>query len=62
MKIRPTSTHQQIFENYQHPPYEFNEDESSKAKLIKPKPATKEAIQKAQFIDKSFDWRTNARI
>ncbi len=59
MKIRPTSTHQQIFEDYQHPRYEFNEDE---AKLIKPKPPTKEAIQKARFIDKTFAWRNDARI
>ena len=43
MKIRPTSTHQQIFENYQHPHSEFNEDESNKAKLIKPKPPTKQS-------------------
>ena len=62
MKIRPTSTHQQIFEDYQHPRYEFNEDETNTAKLIKPKPATKEAIQKAKFIDKSFAWRNDARI
>ena len=62
MKIRPTSTQQQIFEDYQHPRYEFNEDESNKAKLIKPKPPTKEAIQKAKFIDKTFAWRNDARI
>ena len=52
MKLRPNnhSTQPQIFENgdYEHPWYKF---------LNKPKPPTQEAIEKAKFVDKTYEWR-----
>ena len=62
MKLRPNLTQQQIFEHYEHPKYEFNDDERKEAKLIKPNPPTQQAIQKAKFVDKSFAWRNDARL
>ena len=49
MKLRQTSTQPQT-------------SDQQTLKLKKPNPPTKEAIQKAQFIDKSFAWRNDARI
>ena len=50
MKLRPNSTQPQIFENgdYEHPWYKF---------LNKPNPPSKEAIEKAKFVDKTYEWR-----
>ena len=51
MKLRPNSTQPQIFK---HPWYEYVD------KLNKPNPPTKEAIEKAKFVDKTYEWdRTN---
>ena len=51
MKLRnhQFSTQPQIFENgnYEHPWYKF---------LNKPNPPTKEAIEKAKFVDKTYEW------
>ena len=61
MKLRssenPSSTQPRIFEHYEHPWYEFNKDNSKQAKLIKPNPPTKEAVKKAQFVDKTYKWK-----
>ena len=50
MKLRekPSSTQPQIFE---HPWYEHVN------KLKKPNPPTKEAVKKAQFVDKTYVWK-----
>tara|TARA_R100001082_G_C4340424_1_gene149880 strand:- start:917 stop:1075 length:159 start_codon:yes stop_codon:yes gene_type:complete len=50
MKLRPNLTQHQTFE------------EEKKEQLIKPKPPTQQAIQKAKFVDKSFAWRNDARL
>ena len=47
MKLNPNSIQHQIFK---HPWYKHVE------KLNKPNPPTKAAIQKAQFVDKTFNW------
>ena len=51
MKLRnhQFSTQPQIFENgnYEHPWYTF---------LKKPNPPSKEAIEKAKFVDKTYEW------
>jgi len=47
MKLNPNSTRQQTSEG---------------DKTIKPKPPTKQAIEKAKFVDKTFAWRNDARI
>ena len=55
MKLRnhQPSTQPRIFEGstYVHPWYEHTTD-----KLIKPNPPTKEAIEKARFVDKTYHW------
>ena len=51
MKLNPNSTRPQIFEHYEHPWYKF---------LNKPNPPTKEAIEKAKFIDKTYQWGRDA--
>ena len=58
MKLRnhQFSTQPQIFENgnYKHPWYEH--------KLNKPNPPTKEAIEKAKFVDKTYEWDRSNNI
>jgi len=55
MKLRPNSTQPQIFENgdYEHPWYKF---------LNKPNPPSKEAIEKAKFVDKTYEWNRSSNI
>ena len=49
MKLRPKASIQpRIFDGgYEHPWYKY---------LKKPNPPTKEAVEKAQFRDKTFTW------
>ena len=47
MKLNPHSTQQQT---------------SKDKKELKPNPPTKQAIDKARFVDKTFAWRNDARI
>ena len=56
MKLNPNSTRPQIFNDYVHPWYEYNDNEDKQAKLIRPKPPTKEAVERAKFIDKTYKW------
>ena len=60
MKLNPNSTRPQIFEEYVHPWYEYQENgcvrRSDKAVLIKPNPPSKEAVERAQFVDKTYHW------
>jgi len=50
MKLRPkTSTRPRIFDGgYEHPWYKH---------VHKPHPPTKEAIEKAKFVDKTYRWK-----
>ena len=53
MKLRnhQFSTQPPIFKHYEHPWYKY---------LNKPNPPTQEAVDKAQFVDKTYEWdRTN---
>ena len=52
MKLIPNSTQPPIFENgdYEHPWYAYEE------KLKKPNPPTPEAVEKAKFKDKTYNW------
>ena len=49
MKLKPNSTRPQIFEggNYVHPWYEY---------LNNPNPPSQEDIEKAKFVDKTYQW------
>tara|TARA_X000001382_G_scaffold112743_1_gene90139 strand:- start:814 stop:1044 length:231 start_codon:yes stop_codon:yes gene_type:complete len=49
-----------IFEEseYEHPWYKHAKDSTQ---LNKPKPPSEEAVKKAQFKDKTYEWRPNAR-
>ena len=53
MKLNPNSTRPQIFKHYEHPWYKF---------LNKPNPPTKEAIEKAKFVDKTYEWDRSDNI
>ena len=55
-KLNPNSTHPEIFEKYKHPWYEFNDKQDIEAKLIRPNPPSKEAIERAKFVDKTYHW------
>jgi hypothetical protein len=62
MKLNPNSTQPQIFDGgYRHPWYEYQENgctrRSDNAKLIKPNPPSKEAVERAKFVDKTYHWR-----
>jgi hypothetical protein len=52
MKLRPNqnSTPQQT-SNYVHPWYDYVD------KLNKPNPPSQEAIEKAKFVDKTYQWK-----
>ncbi len=54
MKLRPNLTQPQIFENgnYEHPWYKF---------LNKPNPPSKEAVKRAKFRDKTYNWSSDNR-
>ena len=57
MKLNPNSTQPRIFSQWKHPWYEYNENlEIKDAKLISPKPPSKESIERAKFIDKTYHW------
>ena len=57
MKLNPNSTPPQIFDEYVHPWYEYNDNEKKQAILIKPKPPSKEAVERAKFVDKTYHWK-----
>ena len=75
MKLNPNSTRPQIskhevvhpsettradiYEHYEHPWYKFNKEQDAKAQLIKPNPPSKEAIERAKFVDKTYVWDRN---
>ena len=42
-----------IYQHYEHPWYKFN----SSQQLKKPNPPTEEAIKKAKFVDKTYQWK-----
>jgi len=55
MKLRPKQnlTQPRIFDGgYEHPWYKY---------LNRPKPPSKEAIEKAKFVDKTFHWDGGVR-
>jgi len=67
MKLRnhQFSTQPRIFDGgYVHPWYKENGcvRKSDKAILIKPNPPTKEAVEKAKFIDKTYEWNRSDSI
>ncbi len=54
MKLRnhQFSTQPRIFDGgYEHPWYKHKDN-----KLIRPNPPTKEAIERAKFVDKTYHW------
>ena len=59
MKLNPNLTRPQIFKHYTHPWYEQNE-KYLENKLNKPNPPTKEAIERAKFVDKTYHWNRNS--
>jgi len=62
MKLRPrTSTQPRIFDGgYEHPWYK--ENKKYEDRLIRPNPPTKEAIEKAKFVDKTYHWSGNGGV
>ena len=57
MKLNPNSTRPQIFDQWKHPWYEYNEKlEIKDVKLIRPNPPSQEAVEKAKFTDKTYHW------
>ena len=59
MKLRenPNSIRPQIFEHYEHPWYRHADN-----KLIKPNPPSKEAVERAQFKDKTYHWQRDDSV
>ena len=64
MKLRnhQFSTPPRIFEGseYVHPWYE--KTKSYEDRLIRPNPPTKEAVEKAKFVDKTYKWSRDDSI
>ena len=57
MKLNPTSIRQPISDGYKNVPWEHPWYEASE-RLKRPKPPTEEAVKKAQFVDKTYTWKT----
>ena len=56
--VHPSETSRaDIYQHYEHPWYKFNKKEENKAQLIKPNPPSKEAVERARFVDKTYHWR-----
>ena len=54
MKLNPNLTLQQIFEGgYENPWYKY---------LNKPNPPSQEAIEKAKFVDKTYQWQGGGSV
>ena len=51
------TTRTDIYKHYEHPWYKFNKNEEDKAILIKPNPPSKEAVKRAKFVDKTYQWK-----
>ena len=49
MKLNPKNSTQPQTSKYVHPWYEY---------LNKPNPPTTEAVKKAQFVDKTYQWKS----
>ena len=65
MKLRPNSTQPQIFDGgYEHPWYKYESIwRSTGPKLIKkPNPPSQESIEKAKFVDKTYEWNRTSNI
>ena len=56
MKLNPNLIRPQIFKEYVHPWYEYNNDQNKQAKLIRPNPPSKESVKRAKFVDKTYHW------
>ena len=56
------TTRSDIYKHYEHPWYKFNKNQDKQAKLIKPNPPTKEAVERAKFVDKTYDWSGSDNI
>ena len=68
MKLKQSSTQQptsDIYQEWVHPWYEYQENgcvrRSDKAILIKPNPPSKEAVERAKFVDKTYHWAGSLR-
>ena len=55
MKLNPNSTQPQIFEDggYVHPWYKY---------LNKPNPPSEEAVERAKFVDKTYEWSGSSSV
>ena len=56
------TTRADIYEHYEHPWYKFNKKEQNKAQLIKPNPPSKEAVERAKFVDKTYHWEGGGSV
>ena len=61
--VHPTEvTRSDIYEHYEHPWYKFNKENNKDAiQLKKPNPPSKEAIERAKFVDKTYHWDGSLR-
>ena len=59
LKQHQFSIQPQIFDGgYKHPWYEHNERlDREQTHLIKPNPPSREAVERAKFIDKTYEWK-----
>ena len=56
--VHPTEvTRSDIYQHYEHPWYKFNKNQDHDAqRLNKPNPPSKEAVERAKFVDKTYHW------
>ena len=62
--VHPSETSRtDIYTEYEHPWYKFNKKQSKNAiQLNKPNPPSKEAVERAKFVDKTYHWSGSDNI
>ena len=60
MKLRPHSTQQETFKVWEHPwnkhMIAWDAEQEYDKRLNRPKPPSQQAIEKAKFVDKTYQW------
>ena len=56
MKLNPSSTHQPISDSFPYKPWEHPWHAESE-RLKRPNPPTQAAVEAAQFVDKTYQWK-----
>ena len=62
--VHPSETSRaDIYQHYEHPWYKFNNKQTTDAvELKRPNPPSKEAVKRAKFVDKTYQWSGSSSV